>query len=400
MNIVVISSDRYPDGGASANRHMAYAKGLVELGHSVRFICLSPLTNGKRSHTEDGIDFITAFHESRFSKYFRNHSSLYVAPSIKKSQKILTETIATFRIDVVILLNTHIWLLLPFLMICKRHGIKVIHERTEYPLVAIKRGIPSRIHHQLYIRLFLRKTDGIFVISKSLQSYFNELVKRKIPVKVINMIVDPSRFAVDVKNHLYSRRYIAYCGSMYPSKDGTDILIRAFCDAMKGSETLKDVDLLLVGDTADKSMTGYLNSVIDECQGTGRVVMTGMMERNIVPAILKDAEALVLARPSSKQAEGGFPTKLGEYLSTGKPVIVTDTGEIGLFLKDGYNAFLAEPGSVKSFSGKINRVFGNLPEASKIGLQGRQLVYGEFNYLEQAKELETFITGITRKTST
>ena len=50
-----------------------------------------------------------------------------------------------------------------------------------------------------------------------------------------------------------------------------------------------------------------------------------------------------MARPDSRQARGGFPTKLGEYLATGKPVCVTKVGEITVYLEDNVSAFLAEP---------------------------------------------------------
>ena len=71
--------------------------------------------------------------------------------------------------------------------------------------------------------------------------------------------------------------------------------------------------------------------------------------------------------------------------------IITNTGEIGQFLRDGENAFVAEPGSVDSFTEKIVRLFNNYPEAAQIGLEGRELVNIEFNYLQQAKRLNDFI---------
>ena len=54
---------------------------------------------------------------------------------------------------------------------------------------------------------------------------------------------------------------------------------------------------------------------------------------------------MALARPTNKQAEGGFPTKLGEYLATGNTVVVTNVGEIGEFLHDKVNAFVSDPDS-------------------------------------------------------
>ena len=61
-----------------------------------------------------------------------------------------------------------------------------------------------------------------------------------------------------------------------------------------------------------------------------------------MPKYLCNAKLLALARPDSIQAQGGFPTKLGEYLATGRPVVVTKVGEIPDYLEDGVNAFLSD----------------------------------------------------------
>ena len=122
--------------------------------------------------------------------------------------------------------------------------------------------------------------------------------------------------------------------------------------------------------------------------------LPGRWHREKVPPLLNNASALALARPYNKQSEGGVPTKLGEYLATGKPVIITDTGEISLFLKDGYNAFIAKPGDIDSFSDKISEVFADYPRALVIGKNGRLLTENEFNYLEQARKLAFFIESL------
>lgn len=40
MRLIFISREQYPHGGAASNRHMAFAKGLLELGHQVVFVLL------------------------------------------------------------------------------------------------------------------------------------------------------------------------------------------------------------------------------------------------------------------------------------------------------------------------------------------------------------------------
>ena len=102
----------------------------------------------------------------------------------------------------------------------------------------------------------------------------------------------------------------------------------------------------------------------------------------------------LLARPNNKQAEGGFPTKLGEYLATGNTVVVTNVGEIGLFLEDKKNAFISEPDSAEKFSQKnyAKPLLNN--NALQVGIEGKKLVYNEFNYLTQANVLEKMFLEI------
>ena len=95
-----------------------------------------------------------------------------------------------------------------------------------------------------------------------------------------------------------------------------------------------------------------------------KVIITGSVKRNEIPALLCNSDILALARPDNKQAEGGFPTKLGEYLATGNLVVVTNVGEIGLFLEDRKNAFISEPGSPEKFSEKLREALLNDNTAS------------------------------------
>jgi glycosyltransferase involved in cell wall biosynthesis len=132
-----------------------------------------------------------------------------------------------------------------------------------------------------------------------------------------------------------------------------------------------------------------------------RIVFYGPVERDKIPSLLMEAFILCLARPKSVQAQGGFPTKLGEYLITGNPVVVTKVGEIPKYLKDNESAFLAEPGDVSSFSDKLEYVINNYEEALKVGKKGKEVALKNFNYLVQAKKMiEYFRNFYTNKAET
>lgn len=115
------------------------------------------------------------------------------------------------------------------------------------------------------------------------------------------------------------------------------------------------------------------------------------MDRSKIPSFISNAEALALSRPDSHQAQGGFPTKLGEYLATGKPVCVTKVGEIPEYLEDNVSAFMANPGDVDSFADALDRALGNPNISITVGQAGKFIAETIFNSDIQAKRLSDFL---------
>lgn len=178
---------------------------------------------------------------------------------------------------------------------------------------------------------------------------------------------------------------------MWGNKDGIDYLIKAF---HKIQEKHKNTKLYLIGDISDKKQFLSLKSTIENMGLTEKIIFTGKLRRNDMPKYLKNAAALVLSRPTSLLAEGGFPTKLGEYLATGNPVVITKVGDIPRYLKDRENAFLAEPDSVDSFANKLDEVLSDMDFAKIVGEKGKELAYGVFHYKTQAKRIAGFISTL------
>ena len=199
--------------------------------------------------------------------------------------------------------------------------------------------------------------------------------------------VDTERFTgIGVSPLSYN--YIAYCGSLTIGKDGVDILIDSF---NRIASEITDIDLVLIGkgdsefeEAAIRRQTVQLNLV-------NRVHFLGQLSRKDVPAYLVGAKVLVLARPTSIVADAGFPSKLTEYLSTGKPVLVTRVGDIPLYLKDEENAFLSEPDSAEAFAIKLRYILNNYEFALEVGGNGKTLTETVFNYNYQAKRMLEFM---------
>ncbi|MBM3453342.1 MAG: glycosyltransferase family 4 protein, partial [Bacteroidetes bacterium] len=187
----------------------------------------------------------------------------------------------------------------------------------------------------------------------------------------------------------FPKRYVGYCGYMGGDKDGISDLLKAFCIV-----NLKhnDVKLVLAGTAEEVEMRAY-RIFTEEHKIEDAVIFAGTLERNEIPGFLKSAEVLVLARPDNLQASGGFPTKLGEYLASGKPVVVTKVGEISNYLNHEIDSLLCEPGNIKDIANNIIRVLDNPSHFISMGISGQKLAIEKFDYRQQAYELARFLVN-------
>lgn len=273
-------------------------------------------------------------------------------------------------------------------MVCTQlEGVKVYAERTEHPEASS--GFPSPLA-ALTLEEYddtLRRLTGMFVISEPLRDYYITRGVDKSKIEIINMTVDPSRF-LKIQKTACKDRYIAYCGTASNNKDGVDELIKAFAIVAKEVE---DVKLYIIGKTPDvEDKSGNLKLVSD-LGIKERVVFTGMVKAADMPQLLKNAEVLALDRPDNLQAKYGFPTKLGEYLLTKNPVVVTSVGDIPKFLKDGESAFIARPCDKFDFSSKLILALTHKEEAARIGLEGYKVAMEHFNSFTETQKMVKFL---------
>ena len=393
MNIIAITIGSYPIGEATTNRNISILKGLTELGNNVELLVLSPTNkiisgNRKPSGIVNGVRFQ---YTSRTVEW--NQNILYkisiMLRSIYKALKIISIRNKTLKIDALILLLSEPLLMHPFISLSRRNNIKVFHEQTEAPEIVFPiSGLISKLR-LAYYKFLMKRLDGIYVITSYLKNYFSSFIDES-KICIINMTVDHTRFNTNMKSP-FKFKYIAYCGTMYSNKDGLIDLISAF-SYIANKTNLK---LVLIGDLLD-NRSKYVIDLVNEMKLNNQIILTGSIENTYIPKYLMNAEMLVLARPDNIQAKGGFPTKLGEYLLTLKPSIVTEVGDIPNFLSDCVNAFIVKPGNPFLFAQKILYVIDNYEFALEVAKTGRDVAQKYFNYVTESKKLQLFLRNFIK----
>ena len=361
----IIIAHLYFPGSAGSNRILAYTQGFRELGLKVILVLAA----------EKDFEFMP-MRDIDVHKCIGRHGNQakMMADCIKKLYTGKNSVVLTYGTP------SLCWYL-------TKKQYNIFYECTEIPFYGRKKTIKSRLKEK-FKSFLARRATGMLVISKSLKDYFCHSGIRNIVI--VNMFVDSDRF-----NHVEVRhggKYIAYCGWVSESKDGVDILIRAY---HKFRERHEDYKLYIVGDFISKNDEVNLLRLVSSLGLTDKVVFTGKVPPSEIPSLLCNAQILALARPNNEQASYGFPTKLGEYLATGKPVVVTRVGEIGDFMRDGVNCRMAEPDNPEAFAECLAWVADNYEEAKKLGEVGRLLTQKEFSNIEQSKKAFAFIQEVS-----
>ena len=276
-----------------------------------------------------------------------------------------------------------------YYLLSRIKGIRLIQERTEYPFITQNNNLIFKLNLWFYLRISCKLFDAMIVISDVLSEYFENFISRSAKKIVVPIVVDPSRFET-AKMISDQPEYVAYCGSMQSNKDGIEILIQAFSLI---SSKYPSLFLKLIGNT-DFQGFNQLLGLVDLQAARERIEFTRWVSNEEMAGLLKQAKLLALARPATIQSEANFPSKIGEYLSTGKPIVTTEVGTIQKYLTHGVNAFLAKPDDIADFAEKMEYVLDHYPDALKVGKAGQELAYSEFNNLYQGKRLAEFISAL------
>jgi len=389
ITLLYTGSTGFPLGDAYTNRILSLAKGFISIDCHTNILIIYPgrksgVYNKKGIYDSVPYEYLTP---KETSKYFLLKKLYGFLGIIRAVNKLFFHK---KNIDAIISFTESSLQNIPIGLIAKVKGILFIREVNEYPKAVLRKGVNGLSPlGNCRIKKSLIPFNGLLCISSALFNYFKTRHAFNKPSLVVPIVVDKLRF--QIIPDIPPEKYITYCGNLFGDKDGVEILIKAFS---KIFHRFRDYKLLLIGDISESVKYNKLLKLIQESGLSRHVEFTGYKNRDEVPALLCKSAVLALARPDNIQAQAGFPTKLGEYLATSRPVITTAVGDIPDYITDGVNGFLAEPGNINNLAEKISFVLENYVSAIKIGKKGRELTDSIFNPSFQAKRIQEFIMDL------
>lgn len=392
MNIKLICGYPFPIGLSATNRIISYCKGLVENNNDVEIIIINPTEDANNVINKNicgiynGIRFKYTWINTVWPLSYPKKITIFILSFFKSLFYVYTNSLNN-KIDSIISSYDSGIVNLAYFILSKLIRSKFVYIVDEYPYPLRYGKEPSPLR-KLWIRYIHRLFDGIIVMTNTLKEYFLDKIRKEAKILIMPMTVESDRFLENSEPSPIKGKYIAYIGELSGNKDGVIDLIEAFRLISNKYPTLK---LYIIGRTKNKIENDEFIERVSKYNLNERIILTGRMHRDLVPSYLNNAAVLALARPNTLRSQGGFPTKLGEYLSTGKPVVCTAVGEIPEYLTDGGNAFLVEPDNIVKFAEKLEYVLDNPLLAEKVGNEGQKVAINIFNYKVQAKRMNDFL---------
>lgn len=373
---------------ASFNRFTSIAK-ASSINNKSRIIGLRPTQN-----EEELKKILLPITDNLFFYNFRKKSNKVL--NLFKSYRIIKKYLTSQREnkrqkEILFIYSTNVIDYILYFFLSKKLSFKYITERNEYPtLVREKKPLKSFLYRKLLLSWVYKLFDGIILMTDPLIKYYSPYLNKKAIVVKIPMTVDFERFEDKIDNTSGEKKekYIFYAGSLSQSKDGIETLIESFSIVHK---RLKELKLKIAGGSQNE-----INSLSNKMKlnDAHPIEFLGTVDRDRIPNLINEASLLVLPRPESKQAEGGFPTKLGEYLASGNPIIATPVGDIPKYLTHNKDIFFCDNLNTNSFADCVFQIFEDYEFYKNIGKNGRSIALKHFSLKNYSKNLNEFYNSI------
>jgi glycosyltransferase involved in cell wall biosynthesis len=394
QNYILITSMNFPVGGAGATYLNLFCRGLKQNGCKIKVLLLkgyafgnNTYTGSRNNITEEGIPYSYLGFKQRPGNHFLKLLEELI--SMTHLIAILLSLIGTRKSTHLLVYNGEIHYNIPIHLICKIFRIRISRFVAEYIDKSEFGGsFFQRLKRYGYILNFkyLNKlSDQLLVFSHYLKNeYINMGYNEK------NILVQPNLtdFSYWEQSDSTVKYDLGYSGAPY-LKDGLNDLFKAM--SILSDKKVK-VTLLVIGDASfGKTLIPALKSECNRLGLSESVTFSGLVNASTVKQLLSECKILTITRPSTIQTKAGFPTKLGEYFASGKPVLATNFGDMEKYFTDGYDIIMAECENHESIALKIMWMLENSKELEVISQRGYDKAKKLLEYKSSVNKMINFL---------
>ena len=264
----------------------------------------------------------------------------------------------------------------------------VVHRLTGIPFSFTAHG--SDLHVE---RRFLdKKVEGAaFVVTVS--AYNKELIIRECgedargKIHVVHCGVDPDVFRPAPQRARRGPPRLL-CVASFEEVKGHKYLVEA-CQILRARGTPFVCDLVGEG-----PLEGKVEAQIKRAGLERMIRVHGGRPRPEVARLMAETDIMVLPSvPTRRGKREGIPVALMEGMASGLPVVSTEISGIPELVENGCTGLLTPPRDVEALADALQRLLQSPELRSRMGRQGREKVFREFNLQRSAEQLSNlFLT--------
>jgi glycosyltransferase involved in cell wall biosynthesis len=247
-------------------------------------------------------------------------------------------------------------------------------------------GEGSTLHRTLSgIAGFLyRRSDHIVVVTPAFKDHL--IQHWKAPAQKISIVengVETDLFRPGPPEKVpgtENRFVICYIGTMGMAH-GLETLIAA---AQLLQQTLPEAVFLLIGEGAEKERIEQLAAA----RGLNNICFLGQQPRERIPAYIAGADVCLVMLKKTELFKTVIPTKLLEYMSCEKPVIVAVDGQARHIAEEAGAGVFVEPEDSSGLAEAIQGLAADPERRRRMGMSGREYIVGR---LSRERTAQTYI---------
>jgi glycosyltransferase involved in cell wall biosynthesis len=380
----------FPEGDASTNRVHSYSKGFIENGKKIHVICFGNVYTQYIDGEINGVRYYHPYRQIKRSRYFVVRTYRKILKYIR-TMRLFIKLNREEKVEAIIVYSDLPGTFLFAWLLSAMIGSVLLQEISEHPLRYYEKNKFLKRVGVLKVKTESSLTDGILCISNFLMDFYR---KREFPIHKLLLVpstVDPSRFSPNLENPL-PFLYIGYFGNLTFNRDNVDVLIEAFSIIAPKHPDIK----LVMGGPGTNADRENIRKLASELGISNKLILLDYLPREEIIKYIFNSRILVMVRANDIKSQASFPSKLTEYLTTCKPVISVNVGEVSMYLTDGLNAYIVEPGNKQKLAEKIDNVLSDYDSALNVAKMGKRLTETVFNYNYQAKRIVPFVDSLSK----
>ncbi|HMH43263.1 MAG TPA: glycosyltransferase family 4 protein [Pyrinomonadaceae bacterium] len=397
MRIGLVIFADFPEGSGPPRRLHMLAKGLAQLGHEVHVVVPQRFRSGPLYDEFDGLHV----HWGALTSPETWHRASERLKARRKALGLINR-LASEGLDWLLLSNPSLDGLM-LLLVARLRGARVI---ATYDDLRARRRNPT-IEDRLRI-LWLETADALVPKLTQLNLATSALLERRVrsrapSTEVLRFppIVDPDLFQGEISNATEFRRkwgledtiVISYSGTFW-HVEGINILLQAARQLTDSGERFK---VVISGAPTDGMDCDDVSALVNEFNLQDVVVQTGWLTTSEVIAGMSAADILVVPKKNDIANRAGMPAKLAEYMAVGRAVVVSNIGDMPLYLTDGEDALLCEPGDPDSLAQALRRLLHDASLREKLATNARVAAAKHFDYRQVSASLESAMMRASEK---